>query len=163
MANPIRATDAGFPTLDSQVVDDARRATLPCAAFWRTLWRRTGSAAGVAYPMQFFWVGKPASGAYFIAVAPFALTVPAGLLGTKVYDGTLATGSALFGFRRVTVGNVISTIGDVTITPTDHFSATLPANAQINLLAGDAIIANAPAVVDATLADIAITLLLRVT
>jgi len=108
-------------------------------------------------PIPFVIPGKPATGQVYNVSVPFAVTIPAALAGSTCYDTTLATGSAVFTVNKVTTGNTISALGTVTITTTNHFSCTL-AGAGGSLAAGDVLQLVAPTQ-DATLADIAITVL----
>lgn len=108
-------------------------------------------------PLGFVIPGKPTSGQVYHLPMAMAVTIPASLAGAAVYDGTLATASAAFVVNKITTGNTITNLGTVTITTTDHFSATL-SGAGGTLAIGDVLQLVAPTQ-DATLADIGITLL----
>jgi len=107
-------------------------------------------------PLAFPFQGQPATGELMHIVVPFAISIPAGLTGAVVYDGTQATANTTFTFNRISSG-VLTQIGTVTITPTSNTSCTL-AGAGGTLIAGDVLQRVAPTQ-DATLADGCITLL----
>lgn len=109
-------------------------------------------------PLAFVIPGKPAAGQVYNLVMATAVTLPANLAGTVVYDGTLATGNSAFTVNKIS-GGATSTVATVTVTSASHTSATLSTQAAISFAAGDVLQLVAPATQDGTLADIGITLL----
>lgn len=111
-------------------------------------------------PIAFTFSGKPAASAIVNVSSAIALTVPANLVGTTVFDSTKTTASAAFVLNRIANGSATQTaIGTITVTSTSNQSCTLPTSSQTSIAAGDTLQIVAPATQDTTLSDLCITIL----
>lgn len=163
--NPTLATTAvmaGAYTLASLTVDAKGRLTavgngsVSAASLTGTLTYAQLPIEVQQVPISFPFSGKPATAATVNVPMPMAITIPAALAGTVVYDVTQATASAVFTLNKIS-GGTTTALGTVTITSTSHTSATL-AGAGGSLAIGDVLQIMAPTQ-DATLADLGITIL----
>jgi len=97
-------------------------------------------------------VGKPADGeVVLLFVAPRSFRIPANAAGSRLKAGTAATGTSVFSIRKN--GSEVLTATVAASGTTATFSGS-----QTDVAAGDVLKIVAPNTTDATLADIAITL-----
>jgi hypothetical protein len=105
-------------------------------------------------PISFPFSGKPPAGGIVNVPMAFAITVPASLAGTVVYNTTKASGSVTFNVNKVSGGSTTA-LGTVVVTTT---TPTI-SGAGGSLAIGDVLQLVAPASQDTTLADIGITIM----
>jgi hypothetical protein len=118
----------------------------------------TGTSPSNTVPICFPWEGKPPAGAQVNSPMAIPMTIAAGLAGATVFANSLAGAGAIFTINKVS-GGTVTALGTVTITPVSHTSCTL-AGAGGSLAIGDDLQVIAPAIQDANLADVSITLLM---
>jgi hypothetical protein len=121
-------------------------------------WPAAPSGGGAVVPICFPWQGKPAANAQVNSPMSIPMTIAANLSGATVFANSLAGAGAIFTVNKVS-GGVVTALGTVTITPTSHTSCTL-AGAGGSLAVGDDLQVIAPALQDANLADVSITILM---
>ena len=103
--------------------------------------------------------GQPPSNTKAVIMAIVQNTqVPANFAGSAGYSGTNATATSAFTVSYIHSGSP-TTIGTFTFSSAGH-TPTLSTQAAVNLVSGDVLIITTPSVIDATLADVGITLLL---
>lgn len=97
-------------------------------------------------------VGLPANGEMVLLfVAPRAFRIPANAAGSRLKAGTAATGSSVFSIQK-------NGVQFLTVTVAASGTTATFASSQTDFAAGDVLRIVAPAIADASLADIAITL-----
>jgi len=106
------------------------------------------------------FAGKPGAGAKIVIPIVNAQTVPANFSGSGGWADTAPTGASVAFTVSYRHSGSTTTIGTFTFTSGSN-TPTLSTQAAVNLVAGDVLFVDAPAVQDATLANVAITLLLQ--
>lgn len=109
-------------------------------------------------PFAFVFSGKPPSGGMFNVILALPINLPANLTGSLTYCNTLPTANMVFTINKIS-NNVKTAIATVTLTSNSHTSGTFSSQAQVSFATSDIIQVVAPATIDATAADICITLL----
>jgi hypothetical protein len=122
-------------------------------------WPTAVAASGPSsVPICFPWQGKPAVSAQVNSPMAVPMAIAPSLAGTTVFANSLAGSGAIFTINKVS-GGTVTQLGTVTITPTSHTSCAL-AGAGGTLAIGDDLQVVAPAIQDANLADVSITILM---
>jgi hypothetical protein len=121
-------------------------------------WPAAPSSSGATVPIVFPWIGKPPVGAQVNVPMTIPMTIGPSLVGTTVFAHSLAGSGAIFTVNKIS-GGVTTQLGTVTILPTSQTSCAL-AGPGGSFVIGDDLQLVAPAIQDANLADVGITLLL---
>lgn len=109
-------------------------------------------------PLTFVFSGRPAANAVYNITMGLAASVPANLIGTQTYVGTISTGSANFLVNKLSGSNTPIQVGGITITNASHVSNTKAGVGGI-LNIGDVLQVVAPSGQDPSMADVSITIL----
>lgn len=108
-------------------------------------------------PLAFIISGKPTANQTYNLMLGLGITIPANFANSKVYDSVLPTSSAVFTLNRVSA-TTVTFLGTLTILNTGRTAVTLSTQAAISMIEGEILQLVAPAIPDATLADIGITI-----
>lgn len=109
--------------------------------------------------IPFWFTGPVAADAMVNIPMGFSLSIDRLLAGTITYAKARPTAPASFILNKI-AGGIVSQLGVITLTPANSYSHALSGNGG-SLLIGDVLQIIAPAIADATLADIGITVMAK--
>ena len=148
--NPPSGVTAGTYSFASVVVNTTGQITNAVAG-WNSL---------NYLPLAFGFSGKPAANQNAVCViSAYALvSIPTSFMGGYARAATAPTSSATFALSAISVGGTVTNIGNVIVNTSGAGTAS-GFTSVYNASAGDILKITAPATQDATMADVAITIL----